>query len=65
MLLLYITVAIITVLIILNFSPKETATTLKDKSFKEMFEDVKGRVGEIDQTVGTWIEKKTGEAEAK
>ncbi|XP_063607101.1 uncharacterized protein LOC134781779 [Penaeus indicus] len=44
---------------------KETATNLKDKSFKEMFEDVKGRVGEIDQTVGSWIEKKTGEGEAK
>ncbi|XP_076062995.1 uncharacterized protein LOC143038028 isoform X2 [Oratosquilla oratoria] len=36
----------------------ETATTLKEKSFNDMYSDVKEGISELDQKVGTYIDEK-------
>lgn len=36
---------------------KDKANVLKDTTFKEMYEDVKTRVSNLDERIGTWIQE--------
>lgn len=36
---------------------KEKANTLQDKTFRDMYNDVKERVSGLDQKIGAWIEQ--------
>ncbi|KAL7638412.1 UNVERIFIED_CONTAM: hypothetical protein RMT77_010982 [Armadillidium vulgare] len=42
---------------------KDTANTLKDKSFRDMFEDSKTVAKRLDQNVGEWLDTKASNVE--
>jgi len=38
---------------------QEKATALKDKTFQDMYEDIKSRVSDLDHKIGEWIQQRT------
>ncbi|XP_068220288.1 uncharacterized protein [Palaemon carinicauda] len=44
---------------------KEKATVLQDKTFKEMYDDVKTRVVSLDEHIGQWIQQRNNLAEQR
>ncbi|KAK7082241.1 hypothetical protein SK128_016514 [Halocaridina rubra] len=40
---------------------KEKANVLQDKTFKEMYDDVKTRVSTLDEHIGSWIEQRNSQ----